>query len=94
MDEIKAVAALGFDYLELCLDPPNGLPGLLQPRSAEVKSILAGVGLGLPVVHLPTFVALADIYPSIREASSRRYSKHWIWRRIWERKRPCSIRDT
>lgn len=68
-DEIRAVGALGFDYIELCLDPPNGLPDLLQPRLAEVRSALSGEGLGLPVVHLPTFVALADIYASIREAS-------------------------
>jgi sugar phosphate isomerase/epimerase len=68
-EEIKAVAASGFDYLELCLDPPNGLPEKLLPELAEVKSVLSGEGLGLPVVHLPTFVFLADIYPSIREAS-------------------------
>ncbi len=67
--EIKAVAALGFDYLELCLDPPHGLPEALQPRLVEVRSVLAGEGLGLPVVHLPTFVSLADRYSSIREAS-------------------------
>lgn len=68
-DEIKAMAALGFDYLELCLDPPNGLPEALRPRLAEVRSTLAGEGLDLPVVHLPTFVWLADVYPSIRKAS-------------------------
>jgi len=68
-DEIKAVAAFGFDYLELCLDPPNGLPEALQPRLHEIRSALAGEGLELPVVHLPTFVWLADVYPSIREAS-------------------------
>jgi sugar phosphate isomerase/epimerase len=68
-DEIKTIADLGFDYLELCLDPPNGLPEALQNRLAEIKSFLDGAGLELAVVHLPTFVFLADIYPSIREAS-------------------------
>jgi sugar phosphate isomerase/epimerase len=68
-EEIRTVAALGFDYLELCLDPPNGLPEELDHSFAEVRSVLAGEGLGLPVVHLPTFVFLADIYASIREAS-------------------------
>ncbi|MBI5605515.1 MAG: sugar phosphate isomerase/epimerase [Deltaproteobacteria bacterium] len=68
-DEIKAIAALGFDYLELCLDPPNALPEELQGRVAEIRSVLTSEGLGLPVVHLPTFIFLADIYPSIREAS-------------------------
>jgi len=68
-DEIRAVAALGFDYLELCLDPPGALPETLRPRLAAVRSVLDGEGLALPVVHLPTFVWLADIYASIREAS-------------------------
>jgi sugar phosphate isomerase/epimerase len=68
-EEIKTLAALGFDYLELGMDPPHGLPERLRPRLAEVRSALAGEGLGLPVVHLPTFVWLADVYASIREAS-------------------------
>jgi len=68
-EEIKTLSALGFDYLELCLDPPHGLPEALKPRLAEVQSALDDAGLGLPVVHLPTFVWLADVYPSIREAS-------------------------
>lgn len=67
--EIKALAALGFDYLELCMDPPHGLPEKVRPGLTEVRSVLSGEGLGLPVVHLPTFVWLADIYSSVREAS-------------------------
>jgi sugar phosphate isomerase/epimerase len=69
-DEIRAVAAIGFDYLELCLDPPNGLPDVLRLAIPELRSVLAGEGLTIPVVHLPTFVWLADVYPSIREAST------------------------
>jgi len=67
--EIRAIAALGFDYLELCIDPPHGLPGILRPEIAEIRSILEGEGLRLPVAHMPTFISLADIYASIREAS-------------------------
>jgi sugar phosphate isomerase/epimerase len=67
--EIRAIAALGFDYLELCLDPPHGLPEMLRPRIGELRSILGGEGLRLPVAHMPTFISLADIYASIREAS-------------------------
>jgi len=74
-EEIKTVASLGFDYLELCLDPPHGLPEKLRYSLAEVRSAFAGEGLGLPVVHLPTFVWLADIYPSIREASLKEVFK-------------------
>lgn len=67
--EIKTLKALGFDYLELCLDPPHGLPEMLRPRISEIRSILDGEGLQLPVAHMPTFISLADIYASIREAS-------------------------
>jgi len=69
IDEIRVLSALGFDYLELCLDPPHGMPEALRPGLAEVRSILTSEGLELPVVHLPIFVSLADVYPSIREAS-------------------------
>jgi sugar phosphate isomerase/epimerase len=68
-EEIKTMADLGFDYLELCLDPPNCIPEVLHPRLAEIRAVLNNEGFRLPVVHLPTFVWLADVYPSIREAS-------------------------
>jgi sugar phosphate isomerase/epimerase len=67
--EIRTIATLGFDYLELCLDPPHGLPEMLRPKLPEIRSIIEGEGLRLPVAHLPTFISLADIYASIREAS-------------------------
>lgn len=67
--EIKSLAALGFDYLELCMDPPNCLPEVLRTGMAEVLSALNNEGLRLHVVHLPTFIWLADVYSSIREAS-------------------------
>ncbi len=67
VDEIKAVADCGFDYLELCLDPPFASPELIKP--AQVKAALDGEGLGVLAAHLPTFVWLADIYEGIRQAS-------------------------
>lgn len=68
-DELKVLGKLGFDYLELCLDPHHCLPETLQPRLTEIMSALSGEGLELPVVHLPTFIWMADVYASIREAS-------------------------
>ncbi|MCX7816933.1 MAG: sugar phosphate isomerase/epimerase [Syntrophales bacterium] len=68
-NEIRFIASMGFDYLELCLDPPNCIPEKLFDDWREIKNVLDGEGLQLPVVHLPTFVWLADMYPSIREAS-------------------------
>lgn len=65
--EVKTLSAFGFDYLELCLDPPYGLPEKID--TAELKRISAGEGLPVLVGHLPAFVWLADAYQSIREAS-------------------------
>ena len=65
--EIEVLAGLGFDYLELCLDPPKAYPPALDAH--EVKRTAEAAGLPILVGHLPTFVWLADIYPGIREAS-------------------------
>jgi sugar phosphate isomerase/epimerase len=67
LDEVRTLASLGFDYLELCLDPPMAAPDNLDPD--RLKAILLEENLPALVAHLPTFVWLADIYPSIREAS-------------------------
>lgn len=67
--EIRFIASMGFDYVELCLDPPNCIPERLFEEWWEIEKVLDGEGIQLPVVHLPTFVWLADMYPSIREAS-------------------------
>ena len=66
-DEVRTLAALGFDYLELCLDPPMAAPDNLN--TGQLKTVLADENFPALVAHLPTFVWLADIYPSIREAS-------------------------
>ncbi|MFH1138820.1 MAG: sugar phosphate isomerase/epimerase family protein [Pseudomonadota bacterium] len=65
--EIKLLSGLGFDYLEMCLDPPLSDPAALKP--GEVKKMAEDAGLPIIVGHLPTFVWLADIYPGVREAS-------------------------
>lgn len=67
--EIKTLTARGFDYLELCLDPPYSSTEVLRTQMVEIRSALNNGGLKLPVVHLPTFVWLADVDPSIREVS-------------------------
>jgi sugar phosphate isomerase/epimerase len=67
LEEIKILAALGFDYLELCLDPPEGLPETIRPN--ELTRMLEDKGLEAAVAHLPASVWLADIYDSIRKAS-------------------------
>jgi len=66
--EIATVAGLGFDYLELTMDAPYADHHTLMSFADSLQSRLAHHGLGL-VCHMPTFVCLADLTTSIREAS-------------------------
>ena len=66
--EIDTFARLGFDYLELAMDPPMANYDALFSIKSSVKQQLMQCGLGL-VCHLPTFVSTADLTESIRHAS-------------------------
>ncbi|MGD8368013.1 MAG: sugar phosphate isomerase/epimerase [Desulfobacterales bacterium] len=66
--EIEEFAALGFDYLELTLDPPEAHHGRIRPVKAQICRALEDRKMGL-VVHLPTFVSTADLTDGIRNAS-------------------------
>jgi len=68
-EEIRALSGIGLDYLELCLDPPECTPDRIRAVLPEIRALADGEGLSPRVVHLPTFVWMADVYPSIREAS-------------------------
>lgn len=68
-EEIHALADLGVDYLELCLDPPAAAPDTVRALSDAIRAALTETGLAMPVAHLPTFVWLADVYDSVRQAS-------------------------
>jgi sugar phosphate isomerase/epimerase len=63
--EIERLGSLGFDYLELALDPPEGHHAHLAPQVASLKEALGARGLGI-VAHLPTFVSPADLAPAVR----------------------------
>jgi len=67
-EEISAFAALGFDYLELAMDPPMAHFSQLRQDCGRIRSQLADAGMGL-VCHLPTFVHTADLTDRIRLAS-------------------------
>lgn len=67
-DEIRSIAALGFDYLELAMDPPEAHYTLIRQQKDEILNTLSEHSLGL-VCHLPTFVYTADLTESIRKAS-------------------------
>lgn len=67
-DELAEIAALGFDYLELTMDPPRAHYSILRQQRRTITSALDS--LHMPVIcHLPTFVSTADLTDSIRQAS-------------------------
>ena len=68
LDEIDAFARLGFDYLELTMDPPMAHYSILAANRKAIVRALETNGMGL-VCHLPTFVATADLTESLRRAS-------------------------
>lgn len=67
-EEIRVVSSLGFDFLELAMDAPEGLCALIWERRDRISGLLKECSLGL-VAHLPTFVWPADLTPRIRKAS-------------------------
>ncbi len=68
LEEIDAIADMGFDYLELTLDAPRAHYAEVRKQKTEILQALGDHGLGL-VCHLPTFVSAADLTESIRQAS-------------------------
>ncbi len=66
--EIDSFSRLGFDYLELAMDPPMAHHGILSAGKKEISRALKDSGLGL-VCHLPTFLTTADLTESLRRAS-------------------------
>lgn len=68
LDEMKAIAALKFDYLELAMDPPYCDSRNLKEQQPHMVEALKQYNLGL-VCHLPTFLSTADLTYRIRQAS-------------------------
>jgi sugar phosphate isomerase/epimerase len=68
LKELETTAELGFDYLELSMDPPQAHHQVIRKQKKALSKSLESAGMKL-VCHLPIFVNLADPTPSIREAS-------------------------
>ena len=66
--EIEEIGEMGFDYVELTMDPPEATPQRIQPQKRSIKEILDRYRMGI-MGHLPTFVWTADLYESLRKAS-------------------------
>ncbi len=67
-DELKKIAALGFDYLELTLDPPCAHYTEIMEIEDELIQSLEHNSMGI-ICHLPTFVYTADLSQGIRKVS-------------------------
>ena len=68
LDEIETFARLGFDYMEMAMDPPMAHHSTLSSSRVAITQALMVNGLGL-VCHLPTFLTTADLTESLRQAS-------------------------
>jgi sugar phosphate isomerase/epimerase len=66
--EIDEFARLGFDYLELAMDPPQAHYSMISENKEAILKALDNHSMQL-VCHLPSFVSIADLTESIREAS-------------------------
>ena len=68
LQEVDTVAELGFDYIEIAMDPPMAHYSILSEDQKAITKSLAVNGLGV-ICHLPTFVTTADLTESLRRAS-------------------------
>lgn len=68
LQEVEEIAGLGFDYIELTMDPPFAHYSVIHELRRDLSEALDRLGMAL-VCHLPTFVSTADLTGSLREAS-------------------------
>lgn len=64
--EIRTTAELGFDYLELTVEPPAARSDRLD--AGEVRRMLDDAGLGV-VGHTAFYLPIADPFPRVRAAA-------------------------
>jgi sugar phosphate isomerase/epimerase len=68
LDELAVLSGLGFDYLELAMDPPQAHYRVIREKKVEILKALDTHNMHL-VCHLPTFVSTADLTDRLRETS-------------------------
>ena len=68
LQEIEEIGKLGFDYIELTIDAPESTPAKILKDRERITDLLSSCNLEI-VGHLPTFISIADLYESIRQAS-------------------------
>jgi len=66
--EIEEIGEMGFDYVELTMDPPEAIPAKIMSQKKKIQETLNRYEIGV-VGHLPTFVWTSDLYESLRRIS-------------------------
>jgi len=68
LKEIKEIGEMGFDYVEVTMDPPEATPQKILAQKRPIRELLHRYGMGI-TGHLPTFVWTSDLYESLRRVS-------------------------
>jgi len=68
LQEVEDLLKLGFDYVELTMDPPQSHHSSLRRKKKAILSLLNDNGMAV-VCHLPSFLSIADLTESIRKTS-------------------------
>jgi sugar phosphate isomerase/epimerase len=70
LQELDEFSAMGFDYLELTMDPPQAHHSNIKKQMVDLVNALEQNKMGL-VCHMPTFLNLGDLTEGLRIASLR-----------------------
>jgi sugar phosphate isomerase/epimerase len=68
LKEMEEIGEMGFDYVELTMDPPEATPQKILAQKRSMKELLNRYKMRM-VGHLPTFVWTSDLYESFRRVS-------------------------
>jgi sugar phosphate isomerase/epimerase len=68
LQELGTISALGFDYFELTMDPPEAHHQIIDQQREQIISALAQNNMKA-ICHLPSFLSTADLSDRLRKAS-------------------------
>lgn len=68
LQEMQEIGEMGFNYVELTMDPPEATPQKILSQKRSIRELLDRYGMGI-IGHLPTFVWTSDLYESLRRVS-------------------------
>jgi len=65
LKEIKTIAGLGFDFVEICIEGPEGKPEILLEKKKDILSLLGKYKI-FAIAHTSWWVELGSEYESVR----------------------------